>query len=574
MIDLERMQRILIDIGTGKPARGYTEEEILWRTKQEAEFDRWKESHPNAYIDVVDTMWSTPSDRGDGYDPDEPRAEDGKWTSGGGGPVGGGKGEKGGGPKGEGESDPVKEILAHKSYGKVAKTALIAEHYESQGLDKDFARAKAELDVSWQAVQEHDASEKLKQQQAPTEEKDLLAYYQSAGHDEATAKWLVDKYAHSTDAVKAAINEQIQVQKEAKAALVKQGIEGYLKAQGFEGEKLAKEIAAYDKLGSEDKAKADKDIEIWQNKQATDAKNWKTVEKHVATLGGEQEAIKKLAAYYRSQGNPDDTKTAQIIEEKGADYFKQQGPYFTAVVLAETIKSENAQALAKQSEESKAKVKAQIKAFRESQPGDFDIIEDDERPEFDKQWEQSWWKRMDSDHRAAVDDYTGSAFSVNTQLRDGWDPANMQGTRAVLVKRIDAALDEAKVDRDLMTYRGIGIDGGELDLKPGGVFEDSGFMSTSVSETIAADFAAGRQHRYIMAIEVPKGAKAAYIGTNSSHPDEHEMLLPRGSKLEIIEVQKTTIGGDRTISHVRARYIGDKEVAEKAPSKKRRGKKS
>lgn len=71
MIDFETYQKILTDMGTGAPARGYTEEMLEARVRMEAEFDRFKDDNPDAYIHVPANLEGIP-----GSEPEKPKRAD------------------------------------------------------------------------------------------------------------------------------------------------------------------------------------------------------------------------------------------------------------------------------------------------------------------------------------------------------------------------------------------------------------------------------------------------------------------------------------------------------------------
>jgi hypothetical protein len=75
---------------------------------------------------------------------------------------------------------------------------------------------------------------------------------------------------------------------------------------------------------------------------------------------------------------------------------------------------------------------------------------------------------------------------------------------------------------------------GSIDIKPGDVFHEKGYMSTST--------ASGFGGQIKMKIIIPPGSKVLAI--KSQYASEREFLLNRDSKFEVLEVQKS---GSQTI---------------------------
>ena len=92
-----------------------------------------------------------------------------------------------------------------------------------------------------------------------------------------------------------------------------------------------------------------------------------------------------------------------------------------------------------------------------------------------------------------------------------------------------------------IVYRGFNPPKQMMDqLVKGAVIEDRGFMSTTIDRGVAKNFGST-----VMTIRIPKGAKAINIrdyikGTTADH--EKEMLLPRGTKLQITHVRQEAGG--------------------------------
>ena len=107
-------------------------------------------------------------------------------------------------------------------------------------------------------------------------------------------------------------------------------------------------------------------------------------------------------------------------------------------------------------------------------------------------------------------------------------------------------------DQDIVIYRGSTSKLNPIwELNVGGVFRDFGFVSTSISSAKAREFKSSEGT--MMEIELPKGSRAIFMnasGAEHNHKEEKEVLLPRGSRFEILGFKGS--GYDRV---VRVRYI-------------------
>ncbi|EYT93128.1 hypothetical protein ThrDRAFT_01098 [Frankia casuarinae] len=123
--------------------------------------------------------------------------------------------------------------------------------------------------------------------------------------------------------------------------------------------------------------------------------------------------------------------------------------------------------------------------------------------------------------------------------------------------RIMADLDDAfeqvvPLDQPITVIRGIGSVTDIAGEPPadGFVFRDHGFVSTTISDHIAASFSSGYDTATLK-ITIPAGAKVLSLippappAFKSRHPEENEILLPRDTVFEI--VTDTKINSNREI---------------------------
>jgi hypothetical protein len=149
---------------------------------------------------------------------------------------------------------------------------------------------------------------------------------------------------------------------------------------------------------------------------------------------------------------------------------------------------------------------------------------------------------------------SGMYSTVNTYLREGawgrYTPVREQVQAQQVINHLDEVITQApKLAKDTLTYRGIW---GQKEtafftgLKPGDTFTDSAFVSTSLNEQIAKNFARYDKANGGVILEIvnPKGTTGVFpiaqrvtvtekqVAVNS----ENEWLLPRNTKFEVISV--------------------------------------
>ena len=160
------------------------------------------------------------------------------------------------------------------------------------------------------------------------------------------------------------------------------------------------------------------------------------------------------------------------------------------------------------------------------------------------------------------------AAKKRIKLRDAkqyfYDEINRHKTGVMMVKTLDESLSQWEIPRDLRAYRKFGFNYPNkefINLKPGDTLIQDSFMSTTLDlEAIKDNF--NRNHQIIYDIEVPKGTNGAYVGTNNSLSyDEKELLLHRGMKMEVLEIENTEggmnyAGFNDITTRVKVRIIG------------------
>ena len=153
-------------------------------------------------------------------------------------------------------------------------------------------------------------------------------------------------------------------------------------------------------------------------------------------------------------------------------------------------------------------------------------------------WCDDWLRAISFAERNGVEVYTGSAYiNMNEYLR-----GQRSSTRyAEEIKQATAALKKASLPEEAIVRRGsdynmlreLGIDISEAnkDKLIGAIVTDKGFMSTSPAS--GGGFSGDIEY----VVKVPKGSQAMYVDTISRHRGEEELLINRGGKYIVDDVE-------------------------------------
>ncbi len=150
---------------------------------------------------------------------------------------------------------------------------------------------------------------------------------------------------------------------------------------------------------------------------------------------------------------------------------------------------------------------------------------------------------LTSPERSAIIEYRGSsAFEINDFLRGGKIQFMSEKDANKIVGHVDSAISKAIIDRNIVTYRGVPLD---LKVKVGDTIKDKAFLSTTMNIEEAVNFSNGPGNKStIFKIEVPKGSRGLYVegmaprGYEMNSNQEHEILFPRNTQIQITEVIK------------------------------------
>jgi len=148
---------------------------------------------------------------------------------------------------------------------------------------------------------------------------------------------------------------------------------------------------------------------------------------------------------------------------------------------------------------------------------------------------------MDGKYKGAVNAYqTATGYTINEALRD---PQISQGQVQSYIDGLDNAIKDATpTSEDMTVYRGIkgnGLDFFES-LKTGDVFQDKGFVSTTLDPKTVTKFSVqgGMYQGIVMRMQIPSGSKGLFpmsvTGMGQASSREAEFILPRDSKFKIL----------------------------------------
>lgn len=163
-----------------------------------------------------------------------------------------------------------------------------------------------------------------------------------------------------------------------------------------------------------------------------------------------------------------------------------------------------------------------------------------------------WLKNLTQEERMALSEYTRSSASklaataLNAALRLG-EPYDKNH-----VARLDAAIAKADNPQGAIAYRGSSVEGllkavgvQSAHELVGATLQDPGYLSTSVFPGVASGYAYNslwhsrggeKKHAMLLEIKVPPESKAAYMESMTAYYGEHELLFPRGTKVQIDKV--------------------------------------
>lgn len=197
-------------------------------------------------------------------------------------------------------------------------------------------------------------------------------------------------------------------------------------------------------------------------------------------------------------------------------------------------------------------------------PNDYDLDEgrlpnEDAQLNFvtEQQGEYSKYLANDAGFQSVLSDYMDESFygQFNEELRSG---EYGEQTEQHAFSLMNAIYNESAVfDRDVTVYRGVEGAPEFVSMKPGDVFVDQGFTSTSTNPLVAESFTMkySSGDSVLMSIDVPAGYQALALepiheaaGVSQYNPFMkevggfgrlNEVLLPPGTKYEVVSVDNS-----------------------------------
>ena len=163
-------------------------------------------------------------------------------------------------------------------------------------------------------------------------------------------------------------------------------------------------------------------------------------------------------------------------------------------------------------------------------------------------WCDDWLRAISSTERNGVKVYTSNAYSDMNEYLRGQRTTTKYSDE---IKQATAALKKASLPEEVIVRRGsdynmlreLGVDISEAnkDKLVGAIVTDKGFMSTSPAS--GGGFSGNIEY----VIKVPKGSQAMYVDTISRYRGEEELLINRGGKYIIEDVEFTSYGAVKRI---------------------------
>lgn len=169
----------------------------------------------------------------------------------------------------------------------------------------------------------------------------------------------------------------------------------------------------------------------------------------------------------------------------------------------------------------------------------------------DSKWERSVrliGENRDKDLVLAYAKYTGKGYKeINAVLRKSSYLSQMDKIDIQLAsekaEKIYLSLNKAKLNKDIVVNRFVKSDF-LSNVKEGGIFQDKGFISTSLGDDLFLEKGATNIKLEIL---LPKNSKAAFLsGEVSSKPQELEILIQKNSQFKILKIKNKKINNVNT----------------------------
>lgn len=466
------------------------------------------------------------------------------------------------GAKGELHEKAQKALAeAEKHHASIGQSATSHEHITApvthqvltQEHGTDYAKAKAALDKIAEedghkpkmTFMEHQAL-KAKKTELETHSKGEI---KSSSHGLSRVKYNVEQFHKHIEAAKAAEGTLTAKGHELKAAAaLKRAEHFHAKLTAMTGG-----VGKHHELASEYVKNAKMHQDAYHGVKPAPAPKAPTstslVGSHVYNHGNQKKEM--VVEHDEATGRIKTDSGATLTEKKGTygsstEYSKWDQGKADAATKAKADAAEKQKAaenLKKIQQQLEKEQLAKKKAEHAATPGPKEMLH-----EHFIEAREEYTKILSSKEKSAIVDYSGSDYSkINGTLRatKGGQTGHITDKR---VSAIDSGLQKYKVEHDTILHRGTQLDNAIVErlsqMPQGATWRDHAYVSTSVAQNSA--FGGNVKFR----ITVPKGMRAAPIP--SDHPNEKEMLLPRGSKMRVdkVEVTSSGYGGKKIVLHM------------------------
>jgi len=156
----------------------------------------------------------------------------------------------------------------------------------------------------------------------------------------------------------------------------------------------------------------------------------------------------------------------------------------------------------------------------------------------------------------AIQMYTGSAYNdVNRKLISlptGIDAKEIQPTSPddyvpTIISNLDTAIAKSKSPIDFTVYTGLGGNYDPTTFAPGQEMSFKSYRSTSLNPNIVLNNISrdGNESVALFQIQVQKDTTGLYASDFSQTADESEYIIPRGSKIRIIDGPSRSVGSNQ-----------------------------
>lgn len=158
----------------------------------------------------------------------------------------------------------------------------------------------------------------------------------------------------------------------------------------------------------------------------------------------------------------------------------------------------------------------------------------------------------------ALESYCGLEYdSINESLYNSNFPYTRDYEEVVNI--LTDCIDRKTIPDDMIVYRGVPDPEDFFKINIGNMSAEQlsdrfkkelvrhkSFMSTSIDQQVAKNFAGDRESGLLLVIRAPKGSKGIFLNDVSPHKEEKEILFQRGSILRIDKIEKK----DWLVAHV------------------------